>query len=78
MAETAVKTATDNGPPPLKTLADSMASIKVSGEPAADRPIPPTKAPGLVRRMSFTGRPIDIVRNALSQMRNECCSLFGK
>jgi sucrose synthase len=77
MADTAVQAAIASGQPPVKTLADSMAGLKVS-EPAADRPVPPTKAPGLVRRMSFTGRPIDIVRNALSQMRNECCSLFGK
>lgn len=62
---------------PPKTLADSMAGLTV-GDPAADRPLPPTKGPGLVRRMSFTGRPIDIVRNALSQMRNECLSLFRK
>lgn len=77
MADTAVQYAVASGQNLVKTLADSMTGLKVN-EPAADRPVPPTKAPGLVRRMSFTGRPIDIVRNALSQMRNECCSLFGK
>lgn len=33
---------------------------------------------GLTRRFSFTGRPIDIVRNALSTMRNEVYGLFSK
>lgn len=33
---------------------------------------------GLTRRLSFTGRPIDIVRNACSTNRNELCALFSK
>jgi hypothetical protein len=33
---------------------------------------------GLTRRLSFTGRPIDIVRGSFSTMRNEMFGLFGR
>jgi hypothetical protein len=38
----------------------------------------PLQALGLIRSFSLTGRPIDIIRNACSTMRNELCALFGK
>jgi hypothetical protein len=40
--------------------------------------LPPLQPLGLTRRLSFTGRPIDIIRNACSTMRNEMVSLFTK
>lgn len=53
-------------------------NTSAASEPSPDRPLPPKKPLGLTRRLSFTGRPIDIVRNACSTMRNELVSLFGR
>ncbi|WIA12982.1 hypothetical protein OEZ85_006594 [Tetradesmus obliquus] len=82
MADTATKNTTaDSGAAPIKTLASAMAGVNLSGDseaPIADRPMPNRKVVGLTRRMSFTGRPIDIVRDACSTQRNELVSLFGR
>jgi hypothetical protein len=66
----------------VKTLAstavpDPDVAARTSSLP--DQKAPPTTKPqGLTRRLSFTGRPIDIVRNACSSMRNELCALLSK
>jgi hypothetical protein len=81
MADTATKnTAADSGAAPIKTLASAMAGVNLSGDKeaaATERPLP-KKVVGLTRRLSFTGRPIDIVRDACSTQRNELVSLFGR
>jgi hypothetical protein len=82
MADTATKnTNVYSGEAPIKTLASAMAGVNLSGDreaPPAERPLPNRKVVGLTRRMSFTGRPIDIVRDACSTQRNELVSLFGR
>jgi hypothetical protein len=82
MADTATKNTTaDSGAAPIKTLASAMAGVNLSGDkeaPPNERPMPNRKVVGLTRRMSFTGRPIDIVRDACSTQRNELVSLFGR
>lgn len=82
MADTAAKDTTAASDSTFaKPLAAALAGVNINeagGGPAADRPVPPKKIMGLTRRMSFTGRPIDIVRDACSMMRNELVSLFGR
>eukprot|EP00775_Hariotina_reticulata_P011337 gene11337-11486_t len=64
----------------MESLATAVAGMDLApaSEPAADRPLPPTKPFGLTRRLSFTGRPIDIVRDAMSSMRNQLVSLLNR
>lgn len=70
-----------NGAPAAKSGADNVAvndmldSLKQQSD---QKPQMPKKAPILSRRLSFTGRPIDIIRNACATMRNELVPLFAK
>lgn len=81
MSETAARNTTaDSGAAPVKALTSALAGVDLSTSKEAsssERPMP-KKVPGLTRRMSFTGRPIDIVREACSTQRNELVSLFNR
>lgn len=70
---------------PLDHMADEMAALKNA---AADETASVSSGdsagagkkgvPALLRRMSFTGRPIDVIRMALSSMRNELVVLLNR
>lgn len=74
-----------SGEDPFKNMAETAVPLSPGSNntsaatgPSPNRPLPAKKPLGLTRRFSFTGRPIDIIRNACSTMRNELCALFSK